>query len=112
MTHDPLCYLDPNPLVTECRVCALIAKVREDERDAPLCEFHAEEPYVTACIKCDLLAYMKRKSATAYDKGQQDMLAKCIAAVEHAPIAIREPSVFLLNRSEAIAALRALQEKQ
>lgn len=30
MTHDPLCYLDLNPLVTECRVCDLIAKVRED----------------------------------------------------------------------------------
>ena len=36
MTHDPLCDLDPNPLVNECRVCALIARVREDERSKTL----------------------------------------------------------------------------
>ena len=32
MTHDPLCYIEYNPLVKECRTCDLIARVREDER--------------------------------------------------------------------------------
>jgi len=30
MTHDPLCFVEDNPLVDECRICDLIAKVRGD----------------------------------------------------------------------------------
>lgn len=31
--HDPLCFIEPNPLARECRTCDLIAKVRADERE-------------------------------------------------------------------------------
>lgn len=67
-----------------------------------LCDFHAEEPYETECIKCDLLAYMKKKSADAYERGvkagymarlmdvddlmremREDIIAKCIEVVEN-----------------------------
>jgi hypothetical protein len=33
MTHDPLCFIEHNPLMRQCSICDLIAKVREDMLD-------------------------------------------------------------------------------
>lgn len=146
MTHDPLCPFAPWP-DEHCyqpdagvSICSIIdkvredtlTKVREDERHAPLCEFHAEEPYVTQCVMCDLLAYMKSKSADAYDKGQRDgfqagmdqmmggieqvsydkgqrdMLAKCIDRMTDTDL---DNLVSDDAKDVIFAALRALQEK-
>ena len=98
MTHDPLCQAyvwetNPSPNIHYhggCD-CDLIALVRQDESS------HPKRP--------DL------RIIYGYELGYSDAVAKCIATVEHAPIAIREPNVFLLNWSETIDALRALQEK-
>ena len=97
MIHDPLCFIDYNPLMRECRICGLIAKVREDERSKDL-----DYAYVAAQAEAD---------------GQRDMLAKCIAAVEAVPhdffcasLDDRKPPCNC-PQGEALAELRALQEK-
>jgi hypothetical protein len=60
------------------------------------------------------------KEALAWQQGQRDMLAKCIAAVEAVQPRFdnfswgldADEDGDLLRRDDAIAALRALQEKQ
>lgn len=58
MTHDPLCFVEFNPLMRECSICGVIAKVREDEQERQY-EFQSE----------------------IWEKGYFYAIAKCIAAV-------------------------------
>lgn len=43
MSHDPLCTIEYNPLLNECRTCELIDRVREDEHAIALADAKARE---------------------------------------------------------------------
>lgn len=95
MTHDPMCPFAPWP-DERCyqpdagvSICSIIAKVREDERDKDL-----DYRYI---------------AAQAEAQGQRHMLARCIAAVDGMVIDTVGNSAATVD--QAIAALRALQEK-
>jgi hypothetical protein len=79
--HDPLCFIEHNPLMRQCSICDLIAKVREEQR-----------------IGIEAVAYL----------AQRDMLAKCIAAVEFLHDNNPDQATAFWY---AICELRALQEK-
>ena len=66
MTHDPMCFIDFNPLMRECRICDLIARVREDE---------AKRIYSDEAME----AVIRLAASKAYDAALQDALA----AVSH-----------------------------
>ena len=83
MTHDPLCPTIETGFDTRCQ-CDLIDKVREDEQDRQY-EFQSDN----------------------WEKGYFYAIAKCIAAVE----ATRADAKWPQDVDDAIAALRALQEK-
>jgi hypothetical protein len=104
MTHDPLCPCNesghthyeyaPSRLCTYCR-CALIAKVRQDERS----RHQGQSVMLTADADAAIAA------------AEADVLAKCIAAVEYlhdheAPHDAHRDALW-----NAVTALRALQEK-
>jgi len=92
--HDALCPWMPDvyaqgstgPVMEFPCACVFIDKVRKDERDA----------YEDVKLR-------------AYRKGQQDMLAECIAAVGVLPPKYSEP--YLHDMQSVIATLRAFQEK-
>ena len=90
--HDPLCMWStnatPDPLPGyDCGECEVIAKVRKEERSA----------YEDVKLR-------------AYRKGQQEMLAECIAAVEKLYINDNDPD-WDWPIQAATRALRDLEEK-
>jgi hypothetical protein len=91
--HDPLCLADPATDNSRCHYCALIAKVRGDEKGL--------------------------SDEDIFNDGQQAMLAKCIAAVKERVWYTPEISTihaksyeygFSDCKERIVAALHALQE--
>ena len=112
MTHDPLCELAADGgtslLITGptefCFGCEKVAKVRSDERERVLEQWAAGK--VQGYTSNDwILDAVRQKN---YQRGQRDMLAECIAAVEVMTIETVGNSAATVD--QAIAALRALLE--
>jgi len=112
MTHDPLCPCGEVPSGRYCYLinpetgrciecdCWLIAKVRKEEADR-----------VMSLRYNEVKGWSDMMQARAWERGQQDMLAKAIAAVEYlhdheAPHDAHKDALW-----NTITALRALQEK-
>lgn len=96
--HDPLC-----PYREWYCQCHLIAKVRQDQ--CSLCCTKSEAA-IAAAFQSGMDQMIGGIEQVSYHKGQRDMLAKCIAAVE----ALHTPAPWV-GIDAALAALRALQEK-
>jgi len=113
MSHDPLCAISGGPCcpwMGECDcqcTCDLIGKVRKDEADR-----------VMSLRYQQVTGWQDMKEALAWQQGQRDMLAKCIAAVDEVGNKAGswrpsdQPSEdYFVAVVDAIAALQALQEK-
>jgi hypothetical protein len=61
--------------------------------------------------RAEYLALCAKSGAEMYDKGQRDMLAKCIALIEESVPWSTENWIAVDERAAILAALRALQEK-
>lgn len=105
MTHDPLCpgWFDTLDGQAECEACELIAKVREAEQEK------AREALERQAKRIIRMADMQAGVAAAM--ASDDMLAKCIAAVEDLFGAKDESLHWLLDGDAVLASLRALEEK-
>jgi hypothetical protein len=121
MSHDPLC-VEPQTdypckrcweIECECLcICDILAKARRDEANRVM-QLRYQE----------VTGWQDMKEALAWQQGQRDMLAKCIATVETAICDERDStrahirydccgcSTIDAMSEDAIAALRALQEK-
>jgi hypothetical protein len=85
MTHDPMCILFP----------------RIDGRSRGFCVCD-----VIKQARDEALSGEVALASESYDRGQRDMLAKCIAAVERLPSQVD----YLVMRSHAVTALLSLLE--
>ena len=105
MTHDPLCRRKgfTEALMGGCAECNLIAKVREDEQEnaRKAVEAQAKRMIEIADIQAGVAAAM----------ASDEMLEKCIAAVEDLFGAKDESLHWLLDGDAVLASLRALEEK-
>lgn len=105
MIHDPLCPSADGSADIYCE-CELIAKVREDTNASQLTMWNRTQEQAAFIIE----TATKSVWIDGYGEGRKDMLAKCIAAVD----ARIRPTLHPLENAgigEALAALRALQEK-
>jgi two-component sensor histidine kinase len=105
MTHDPLCptLLPFNTLEPYTCQCRLIAKVRQDEKEK------AREALEAQAKRIIEMADMQ--AAVAAAMASDDMLEKCIAAVEALLGPDDEPLRWLLDGDAVLATLRGLEDQ-
>jgi hypothetical protein len=109
MTHDPLC-VEPQTdypckrcweIECECLcICDILAKARKDEADRVM---SLRYQHVTG--------WQDMKEALAWQQGQRDMLAKCIALIEESVPWSAENWIAVDERAAILAALRDLQDR-
>jgi hypothetical protein len=105
MSHDSLCpgWFDTVDGQMECDACELIAKVRQDEREKARQALEAQAKRIIR------MADMQAEVAAAM--ASDDMLEKCIAAVEALLGPDDEPLRWLLDGDAVLATLRGLEDQ-
>jgi hypothetical protein len=103
--HDPLCpnqpeYHDGSVLWPARCDCDLIAKVRKDEANR-----------VMSLRYTEVTGWQDMKEALAWQQGQRDMLAHCIALIEESVPWSTENWIAVDERAAILAALRDLQDR-